>query len=204
MESTMGKRISDRRKALGLTQEGLAAEVGVSPQAVSKWENDQSCPDISMLPLLAKKLGMTTDTLLGVEWEEQQTPLTDRSGANGQDCDAENESMEDGFLSWHVTFGRKRHNVEFPLLRGGFVPAAFGSFILDLTGVKQVSTECELQLNPAFAKIEMLVPKQFRIDLSANETLSSVIVVGQHDAEPQGSICLYCNASFARVTIRYV
>lgn len=48
-----------------MTQEELAGAVGVSPQAVSKWENDYSCPDITILPMLAKVFGISTDELLG-------------------------------------------------------------------------------------------------------------------------------------------
>ena len=65
MEQTLGKRIMHHRKQLGLTQDQLAEKLGVTPQAVSKWENDQSCPDIYMLPKLADLFGTTTDTLLG-------------------------------------------------------------------------------------------------------------------------------------------
>lgn len=64
-KETMGKRISDLRKSKGMTQEQLAQQVGVTAQAVSKWENDLSCPDISILPQLAEALGVTTDELLG-------------------------------------------------------------------------------------------------------------------------------------------
>ena len=67
MESTIGKRIVKNRKRLGLTQDALAEKLGVTAQAVSKWENDQSCPDISMLPRLAAIFGITTDELLGME-----------------------------------------------------------------------------------------------------------------------------------------
>jgi len=70
-EVTMGKRISTRRKALGMTQDQLAAALGVSPQAVSKWENDQCCPDISILPELARVIQMTTDALLGITWNPE-------------------------------------------------------------------------------------------------------------------------------------
>lgn len=70
MEQTMGKRISSSRKRMGLTQDALAEQLGVTAQAVSKWENDQSCPDITMLPKLAKIFGITTDELLGVEREK--------------------------------------------------------------------------------------------------------------------------------------
>lgn len=47
---TMGNRISKYRKARGMTQEELAGKLGVSSQAVSKWETDTFCPDISLLP----------------------------------------------------------------------------------------------------------------------------------------------------------
>lgn len=66
MEQTLGKRIVQHRKELGLTQDQLAERLGVTAQAVSKWENDLSCPDISMLPKLAEIFGITTDELLGI------------------------------------------------------------------------------------------------------------------------------------------
>ena len=69
MDMTIGKRIAFLRKEKGLTQEELANQMGVSPQAVSKWENDQTCPDISALPKLAGLLGVTVDELLSGKQE---------------------------------------------------------------------------------------------------------------------------------------
>ena len=60
----VGAQIARLRKEKGLTQEELASHMGVSPQAVSKWENDQTCPDISALPKLARLLGVSVDELL--------------------------------------------------------------------------------------------------------------------------------------------
>lgn len=71
MEETLGKRIAAHRRDLGLTQDRLAELLGVTAQAVSKWENDQSCPDISMLPRLAEIFSCTTDALLGIEKEPE-------------------------------------------------------------------------------------------------------------------------------------
>ena len=62
--NTIGSRIAKLRKRKGLTQEELAVKLGVSAQAVSKWENDISCPDISLLPQLVRILGVTADELL--------------------------------------------------------------------------------------------------------------------------------------------
>ena len=67
MEQTLGKRIMEHRKRLGLTQDQLAEKLGITAQAISKWENDLSCPDIGTLPKLADIFGISTDELLGVE-----------------------------------------------------------------------------------------------------------------------------------------
>lgn len=61
---TIGNRITKYRKGKGMTQEELAGRLGVSSQAVSKWENDASCPDIGLLPQLCKELGISADELL--------------------------------------------------------------------------------------------------------------------------------------------
>ena len=66
-ESTMGARILRRRKEKGLTQEALANKLGVSNQAVSKWEGDVCCPDLQLLPLLADTLKLSLDELFGRE-----------------------------------------------------------------------------------------------------------------------------------------
>ncbi len=73
MNSTLGKRIAILRRAKELKQDELAEKLGVSPQAVSKWENDQTCPDISLLPLLSKILGVSVDELLSGQKEEAPT-----------------------------------------------------------------------------------------------------------------------------------
>ena len=67
---TIGKRICALRKERGMKQEELAQRLDVSGQAVSKWENDQTCPDIGLLPRLAEVFGVTTDYLLTGEQEE--------------------------------------------------------------------------------------------------------------------------------------
>lgn len=71
MELTLGKRIAMLRRQKELRQEDLAQMLEVSPQAVSKWENDQTCPDISLLPRLAEILGVTVDELLSGKTEVQ-------------------------------------------------------------------------------------------------------------------------------------
>ena len=69
-ELRMGARIARYRKENGLTQEALANRLGVTNQAVSKWEGDVCCPDIQLLPELADALGLSLDALFGRETPE--------------------------------------------------------------------------------------------------------------------------------------
>ncbi len=60
-----GKKINELRKKNNVTQEELAAELGVTAAAVSKWENNYTLPDILMLCAIADYFQVTTDELLG-------------------------------------------------------------------------------------------------------------------------------------------
>lgn len=71
MQNTFGQRMSEYRKQYHLTQEQVAEKLNVSPQAVSKWENDATYPDITLLKDIAKMYGVTVDKLLG-----EEAPLT--------------------------------------------------------------------------------------------------------------------------------
>lgn len=61
----LGKNIYELRKGKGVTQEELAAELGVTAAAVSKWEKGNTLPDVLMLCAIADWFGITTDELLG-------------------------------------------------------------------------------------------------------------------------------------------
>ena len=92
MENTIGGRIAVHRKRMHLTQEQLADKLGITAQAVSKWENDQSCPDINTLPLLADIFGISTDTLLGRV--QMPTVISSQFSHSGQ-ADTEPENIDD-------------------------------------------------------------------------------------------------------------
>lgn len=62
---TIGENIAKLRRERGMTQESLAETMGVSPQTISKWENNATCPDVMLLPILADYFGVTVDTLYG-------------------------------------------------------------------------------------------------------------------------------------------
>ena len=79
---TLGRRIARLRLAKTATQERLAKELNVSPQAVSKWENDINYPDISLLPDLARFLGVSVDELLsGASASTQESASAQESAA---------------------------------------------------------------------------------------------------------------------------
>ena len=69
MNNQLGLNIKALRKKLHLTQEQFADKIGVSSQAVSKWETGICYPDISLLPLIAQLFGITIDELLGFSAE---------------------------------------------------------------------------------------------------------------------------------------
>lgn len=68
----IGTVISLARKKAGLTQETFAAKLGITPQAVSKWENDVGYPDVTLLPEISKTLDISLDELFGTESTETE------------------------------------------------------------------------------------------------------------------------------------
>lgn len=74
MNIETAKRLYEYRKANGYSQEELAAKIGVSRQAISKWERSESSPDTENLIALAKLYGVTLDTLLMGEAEPSAAP----------------------------------------------------------------------------------------------------------------------------------
>ena len=76
---TLGNKIAELRKEKGMTQEVLANKLGVSNQAVSKWEANQSCPDIQLLPAIADLFEISLDSLFG---REEKTVVTENITQN--------------------------------------------------------------------------------------------------------------------------
>ena len=69
----MADRIQYLRKSKGISQEELADKVGVSRQAVSKWESEQSTPDLEKIIIMSDFFGVTTDYILkGIELSSRQ------------------------------------------------------------------------------------------------------------------------------------
>ena len=74
---TTGQRIAQKRKEIGLSQEALGEEVGVSRQSIYKWESDAALPEIDKLVALSRRFGVTVGWLLGVEEAPEAPPAPD-------------------------------------------------------------------------------------------------------------------------------
>lgn len=96
MDLAMAQRLVDRRKAAGLSQEALAAQLGVSRQAVSKWERSESSPDTDNLIALAALYGVSLDELLyGKAVDDADDPEDGDAGAEASDEAEEDEESAD-------------------------------------------------------------------------------------------------------------
>ena len=71
----LGEKIAAFRKQNNITQEALAQKLGVTNQAVSKWESDQCCPDVTLLPKIADIFGISIDTLFGRDVPDSKSKL---------------------------------------------------------------------------------------------------------------------------------
>ena len=92
MDLAMAQRLVNRRKAAGLSQEALAAQLGVSRQAVSKWERSESSPDTDNLIALAALYGVSLDELLYGEAADSADDSKDSSvGTEASDDKAEED-----------------------------------------------------------------------------------------------------------------
>ena len=96
MDLAMAQRLVDRRKAAGLSQEALAAQLGVSRQAVSKWERSESSPDTDNLIALAALYGVSLDELLyGEAADDTDDPEDSDAGTEASDEAEEDEDSAD-------------------------------------------------------------------------------------------------------------
>ena len=95
---TIGVKIQNLRKQKGLSQEQLAETLGVSRQAVSKWEAEQSVPDIDKIILICDYFGVTTDYILRDE-EMSCTETVQSTNKNKEEKDMDNKKKSTFLLT---------------------------------------------------------------------------------------------------------
>ena len=107
MTENIGVNIAELRREHNMKQDELAEMLGVTPQAVSKWENGASMPDISLLPKIAQIFGVTIDDLFGVN----NTPKPDVQMLPAE----KRKSFDEMILRVRVRDGGDKVNINLPL-----------------------------------------------------------------------------------------
>ena len=98
---TIADRIQSLRKAKGMSQEELADAAGVSRQAVSKWESEQSIPDIDKIVILSEIFDVTTDYILkGIEPVETNDHKTMADVIDQKVLTEKNSKRAKSILKW--------------------------------------------------------------------------------------------------------
>lgn len=110
-----GKLLKKLREERGLTQEQVGERVGVTLQAVSKWEQNRSDPDLGMIPLLAKLYHVSADHLLGIENEADESL---QYYADRIQNELDNENTQEAFEISKKLIERfpKRYDVKYDML----------------------------------------------------------------------------------------
>lgn len=100
----IGNKIRELRRARDISQETLARALGVSFQAVSKWETGTTLPDIAMIPAVAAFFGVSTDELLGFNLYEQEKAVTalcaEAAEMRGSDRAGAERILREGLKRW--------------------------------------------------------------------------------------------------------
>lgn len=161
-QQTLGRRIQEARKAAGLSQESLGERLGVSRQAVSKWEADTSVPELENLIAMSRIFGVTIGALLGVEPEAAEEPSEDGApeapGAEaaspappGELTDRELAAVEAIVRKYQEAAGRPRWSQRKRLA----VWCAAGAAVLAaVLGVRSGFSALERQLNQVQSRVE--------------------------------------------------
>ena len=109
MNIKIGKKIKELRGERRITQEQLATFLGVTPQAISRWEAGNGYPDIETLPALSDYFGITSDELLGIKKDEREVRILELENELGRCFDT---GTDDEYLA-----ATRRAVAEFPSSR---------------------------------------------------------------------------------------
>lgn len=105
----IGNKIKQLRQKANMTQEQLGANLGISAQSISKWENCVTMPDITLLPLLSSELGVTIDELFDLTAEQKLQRIERQMDITDTLSDAVFEEYRDFLMNQLDEGGDKRH-----------------------------------------------------------------------------------------------
>ena len=128
---TLGQRIAQKRKELGLSQEGLGEQLGVSRQAIYKWESDASLPEIEKLITLSRIFSVPVGWLLGVEEVPRDEPASP-PGELTEEQLAMVREIVDGYLAAQPKPASPGHRRLLARLCGGAAAAALVAVLFTL------------------------------------------------------------------------
>ena len=112
---TIGQRIAQKRKELGLSQEALGEKLGVSRQSIYKWESDAALPEIDKLIALSRLFGISIGVLLGVE--EQRVPQAPTEDPSGELTEAQLKMVEEITQRYISALPKAAPQKKHPILR---------------------------------------------------------------------------------------
>jgi len=144
----ISEKISSLRKAHNLTQEALGEAVGVSAQAVSKWEKGDSLPDISVIPDICKVFGISADALIGtdinISLEMQLEKLLDKTLENGNFGMNKRGKLVNKLLTGLTESEMKTNTIQFCVYVANCFTAAdsrgFGLYFNNIEYIKNMMT----------------------------------------------------------------
>lgn len=181
---TIGQRIAQRRKALGLSQEQLGAQLGVSRQAIYKWESDAALPEIEKLVTLSRLFSVSVGWLLG---EETDAPEGADAGApvedEGELTEAQLRMVEELVRRYQAAQPKRRR---WPAVLGCVLACALLLYLFgQLRSVRQdyqnlqqalnnVNYNVGSQIGAISDQVRSLLEQQVNITLSESTDVASV------------------------------
>jgi len=181
---TIGQRIAQRRKALGLSQEQLGAQLGVSRQAIYKWESDAALPEIEKLVTLSRRFSVSVGWLLGEETDAPEgsdagTPADDE----GELTEAQLRMVEELVRRYQAAQPKRRR---WPAVLGCVLACALLLYLFgQLRSVRQdyqnlqqalnnVNYSVGSQIGTISDQVRSLLEQQVNITLSERPDVASV------------------------------
>lgn len=184
---TLGRRIQQYRKEKGLSQEALGEALGVSRQAVSKWEGDNGIPELDTLIAMSSLFGVTLGTLLGVEEPRTAPQTAPQAGQSAPDSaprdgDREGETRTRRVLEEYVRQSRagqekQRRRLALPagLLAGLLLLSLFriGSLESDLRQLRSQLSLLEVRVDNSLSGISSQIQSSINAALEENQRFTS-------------------------------